>query len=1105
MNNKIILIVIIIIICSINIIAISNDNLISCYDFQETSGTIVIDYAGYLNGTSSSMTLGNTGISGYGYDFINSEANIILATTGDYNFLKNESEDYTIAAWLYPTRIAGTHENIFHIYESSNSYITTANVGGDILRSEFKYGTNILYADGISITLNSWHSAVWIFNDANLLIYLDNSLIENTTNTNISHIFPNHEIQLGIEKTSASNWDWDGMMDTVTFFNRAWNVDEVSSYHNSGSGVNCSEFVGINLEIEFYTFNLTNNSNISSSTIPYTLNFEYNITANIEDIITCKLYEDSILVNTSIINATEQSYRNISKTFTSQVNYTSFNYELICNDSSINATDTNKTINVLIDETQPEIYFYYPLDSNISATKEMLSLNVSFEDDNLYNATITVYFPNESIYYTNNSGIINTTTFNFTEELNLSGESDGSWIVQAKGCDGHTKQLIDDYAISKDLVNKKLTYNNEVSITIINEDITDLNTIRYDDRYSFEFLLNSKSMLPSNVKFQLYSTEPLTYLKDSIYKGHFITGKYWVDFELENYTEEPYLIERIDDNNYYITITTTKKELIFKSIGELNCDEENVTFTKDSTPPNCTFSVQSPIDIEANSTGDFSVDFNCIDARDINNSKVIFIHTVNDTDCGCLNFSWKYPSNTKAGGYLNQQRGFARNESQWYEELFDNIWEYSVRNYSSIIGSTYTFTYHIHDIFKTFYPLDKTILESNVSQYVEVGGNDIVLTIIEYQYSLTNSSYSYHFYATGTSPSPLAVYYCNSSFFDDNLSYDNSPNCGFMASFAYDDEYEHTVSNVSYHVIEGSIDILGQIQGIRVTPVAHILYQSNAGVGNKWKIYYNDDTSLIGNVSMNSSNTLFTSTDKGEALISHNGTGINPFATIYSDFDTVLYKVYSCDTLDNCGYSEIISDTIGNVPVAPEKPILLSIDGDTSFTGTYSDEFIIDGILGVDFNPEDNVTGNLTIINGIYEYLIEDNLHNGGNVINVTWNSTAVDDGNYYLKLTNCDDGGLCSFINSQVFTINNEIIVVDDTLYSTGRVLFLIVIVMLIILFAILSEFTNASFLRAITFILLVAFNIAVSAYSIFFSNIFILICVLYFLYTIMKAMIDD
>ena len=476
------------------------------------------------------------------------------------------------------------------------------------------------------------------------------------------------------------------------------------------------------------------------------------------------------------------------------------------------------------------------------------------------------------------------------------------------------------------------------------------------------------------------------------------------------------------------------------SAGNENSSTRN--FTYDISYPVCTWISQTPSNLDSSSSGQISIIYNCTDNSWINNSRVGLATGYNQTD-GDTNSSWRFPANTKAGGCCNELRQAHRNESRWYEALFSDVWTCGFHdiedighvsviasgNYSGGYYTTYNFTkYQLKGLFHIAYPLDKAIIEETGTDSLIFYKDQDVITEIHINSIKPNTSIIvYDYIEEQGSPKDAVGYFCNSSSKNDGLTFETSPNCAFFGSVNRLDNYVYSTGNVHYYEYVGFIDENKEIAGIVVTRTSYIVRISTAIIGNAWKSYYSDNTTLVGNVSMNNSGMLFTSADGGITFDEHNGSSTTWFARVTdSDTlnDTLTYKFYSCDNADtnNCGWTSVSRKMINVIGQPPNEPYITHIDADYDKNGTYKGTILVGTLLGLDIEGQ-VVTGNLSLTDtdGNIVYVVNDSYTNGYAEINISFDTTSVVDGLYKLNLTNCDTDTECSsFLLGTNFTIDN-------------------------------------------------------------------------------------
>ena len=999
---------------SINVLGSLADDVLISHRF-DTDSVTQFDDVGNFNGTVDGATYISDGFINGAYSYDGSNDQISFGVV-------NGADMLSINCWVNGTPnstrmiLARGIDNEDFVWYSSTGIIY--------------FGTS--YTDNFGTPAGAMPTGIWTMVTATInlstspntrIIYVNGVL--NVSNTESNDVFNSATYYWG--EAEGYSFDHKGGIDECVIWNKTLDQNDIDNLYNSGDGLQYP-FITDVLEIDFFNQTPINNSDISSSSVPYNLDFEVNITDTSEEMVTCNLYEDDILRNTSVYNISEQVYNNITRTFDNELNYTTYTYNLSCNHSSLYAEDGLKYINLFIDTDKPVINIYSPINDTLYGSS--LFLNVSGQDNNLYFMNITITDNSSTDVYTKIVDDINDTHYNYTENINSSSWAEGSAKLNVTFCDGHTDILInfDDWTITKkegiiDFGNCKI-----YSL----EDVTDYNYVCEGDRCKWDFMYSKLAIDNKRIQY-IECKEKIKYVKDSEYKGHLISGMNWIDAE----TDEKYPVDiiKINDYKYMYIYNTDSFRIVTNSIGQLNCDSLIYDLDFDNTPPEIYLKSVTPDDINLTSFGLINFIYEVYDnITPINESSLFFKSSVNHTSTGSLNYSWRIPSNTKAEGLYSEQRAVNRNEGDWYEYLFDNIYEWGVR---SSTNSNFTITYNspynvtinlsiidVHRITNEIYPLDRTALQSSNMKSASVYGNKIIVSKFHINEIIPSANYILHLFANGTSPSPLRVWYCNESFFNAGESVTTTENCHFIGSITSADTFDYSIGNVSYHQLITIASNTSTFDGVKITRDSYFVYESNAGISNPWRIWYSDSTDLIGNVSFNNSGLLFNSSDLGQTIVSRNGTVANWLAYLHNNTDEIIYGVYGCNNISLCDTSEITIDSIGIVPYAPNRPAILSLNDNIYLNGSYNGVINITTILGEDLNEGDNVTGNLSLINvdGSFNMTINGSFTDSGHTIEIFFNTSLVNDGIYRLNLTNCDDGGLCSDISSaRTFIIDNS------------------------------------------------------------------------------------
>ncbi len=346
------------------------------------------------------------------------------------------------------------------------------------------------------------------------------------------------------------------------------NSSEIIELYNNGSAAYPTILNYLTLD-----FNKTPIEDIGINSLPHTELFYFNASSS-EELITCKLYQDTDLINTTLYNVTLSGYNNISQTFIDDNITGLYNYTLTCNHSSYD-TEELKNIYIFVDTVQPYINITSPLIDNTSYLfiNESIDINATFTDDNLYNASVTVFNSTGDVMYSNSSNNLTGLSSWMFNGIYTPPYS-GLYTISFKGTDGHTKKNInfDKWGVTKN--SGSIDFGNCRIYTNVNENqISDYDYSCKDDRCIWTFDFSRKV---SNLRQYIQCEQPITYLPDSGYPGHLISGINWIDSDNDNGLEVK--VSKINDHTYAYDYIGQIDKITTRSIGELNINEKNVTF-----------------------------------------------------------------------------------------------------------------------------------------------------------------------------------------------------------------------------------------------------------------------------------------------------------------------------------------------------------------------------------------------------------------------------------------------------------------------------------------------------------------------------------------------
>lgn len=321
---------------------------------------------------------------------------------------------------------------------------------------------------------------------------------------------------------------------------------------------------------------------------------QINFTATSQNVSTlnCSLYIDGA------VNLTNSSVSNNTPTlFTPTVSEGLHDWYLNCTDGITPTTTTELTYDY--DATEPFIQSANPSSFNTTVfTNYSMQLSGNVTDTgSLYRVRRTVYYPNTSVFYQNDSGNItagNVTEYAWDEAFNTTAMPNGLYSMLIEAADSHTdKHFKSARKIEKDNNEKRLRYELEhgtVSVQLIGGNVLGqfetIDTTKLDDRYTFDIQFKNKVNPNSRMVFRVAAECPMTYLPQSVYPAHFVfCDHYWLDFAG---IDGEYVVSKVDSRTYDVEIVTTNPQdkFVFRSLGGLNEGNLSISFEINNCLPN---------------------------------------------------------------------------------------------------------------------------------------------------------------------------------------------------------------------------------------------------------------------------------------------------------------------------------------------------------------------------------------------------------------------------------------------------------------------------------------------------------------------------------------
>lgn len=332
-----------------------------------------------------------------------------------------------------------------------------------------------------------------------------------------------------------------------------------------------------------------------------------------------------------------------------------YRWYISCNDGT-NTTNTSQR-NLGIDTLNPDIVWTTPAEANNTRLiANSITLNIQCSDTNLFRSNLTIR-NSTHIIFANYSGDLNQSTYNWTNVVDLSNQSDSETFTTNVACaDDHTKGPLkglnfttqdDNIFFKKDNISDifNLSAGLENPAGKVAPMGNDLN-ISIGLANNTEYKWNISAKIPSSgfkLVILLESKYEIAYRSNVTGRnisGHFvIDGQYYTDFDDIAKMGNTISVEKLDVNKYMVRIngSWTAGQIVDLDpvAGGLNVQEENATFTKDLIQPSVR--IDFPPNNTVQTSADVIVNFT---ATDTNNISVCYIQIdsgANTSISGCAN------------------------------------------------------------------------------------------------------------------------------------------------------------------------------------------------------------------------------------------------------------------------------------------------------------------------------------------------------------------------------------------------------------------------------------------------------------------------------------
>ena len=344
-----------------------NTDILGYYDFDETTGTVLIDVTGNgNNGTNSNAIVNQSGILGKAYDFVSASPSFILFDTP----LLDTISAFSISFWVNIDTIGQNQMLVSNGDNTAGFYMYYGGCGANTMYVNFGAQALSPYPSALGITQATWTHMVSTYDGADTYrLYIDGvGSYNNTAVTGELNATRNFTIGTWPEGSLYS----DALFDEVGIWERELSVSEVQDLYNGGTGIT---YVGtppsITLNSPVVDANYTTLQNV-------TINFTAYDDVNLADV---KLYINGALNQTNASGINDSNYL--------------FNVGLYDGDYTINGVATNnqsETANSssvrFVINTTPFIEFVTPtFINNTNTTSPYIPVNVSLTETYFDNIT----------------------------------------------------------------------------------------------------------------------------------------------------------------------------------------------------------------------------------------------------------------------------------------------------------------------------------------------------------------------------------------------------------------------------------------------------------------------------------------------------------------------------------------------------------------------------------------------------------------------------------------------------------------------------------------------------------------------------------------------
>lgn len=220
--------------------------LVSCWEFNETSGTTAYDSYGTNDGTITGATVNQTGLPNLTpcYNFDGNSDYVLIPNSTGLN-LDGYSDSYSISAWVKSSdplpgtssaRIIEKRLNNTGKYPFSWQVLPSSPYNVILVIYD---GSNVPYPtiSGTGIWDGNWHLIVMVVDNSSdtITAYLDGANVSSVTNTTTITSANTGSVAIGASETGVN--EYLGDVDQVIIWSKALTTTEITTLNNSGNGL----------------------------------------------------------------------------------------------------------------------------------------------------------------------------------------------------------------------------------------------------------------------------------------------------------------------------------------------------------------------------------------------------------------------------------------------------------------------------------------------------------------------------------------------------------------------------------------------------------------------------------------------------------------------------------------------------------------------------------------------------------------------------------------------------------------------------------------------------------------------------------------------------